>query len=210
MEVHVMSPEDRLCQVEIQLQHLVKWKELFISSLGLAVAANADLFQTGGYPPVLPRYVKSIQVTPGDAETVELGSGFQISNTVQIAEGHPETAAHHVETANRVLDIIQGYGKHLGNPQSDHDQHNWPGRAKFAPKVLGWVEQNAPVRMILPAFPWKSVNRVEKVLGALPDFGEELALARLDRLCKDIGNIYAPGAEVHVATDGLVFVKRKD
>jgi len=39
----------------------------------------------------------------------------------------------------------------------------------------------------------------------LPDLGEELALARLNSLCKDIEQIYPKGAELTIATDGLVF-----
>ena len=41
--------------------------------------------------------------------------------------------------------------------------------------------------------------------GALPDLGEELALARLHNLCEDIGKVYEHGAQVTIATDGLVF-----
>lgn len=51
----------------------------------------------------------------------------------------------------------------------------------------------------------KQINRVDKVIGHLPDLGEELALARLNSLCKDIEKIYPQGAEVTIATDGLVF-----
>jgi pyoverdine/dityrosine biosynthesis protein Dit1 len=43
------------------------------------------------------------------------------------------------------------------------------------------------------------------VNGCLPDLGEELALARLNSLCKDIEKVYPKGAELTIATDGLVF-----
>lgn len=51
----------------------------------------------------------------------------------------------------------------------------------------------------------KQINRIEKVNGSLPDLGEVLALARLNSLCKDIETVYPKGAEVTIATDGLVF-----
>ncbi|KAF4824966.1 Spore wall maturation protein DIT1 [Colletotrichum siamense] len=59
--------------------------------------------------------------------------------------------------------------------------------------------------MVLPAFPAKSINRVDKVLGPHPDLGEELALDRLNDLCSQIQNVYAPGARVLIATDGACY-----
>ena len=49
------------------------------------------------------------------------------------------------------------------------------------------------------------INLVDKVTGKLPDLGEELAMARLHSLCVDIAAVYQHGAEVTIATDGLVF-----
>lgn len=46
---------------------------------------------------------------------------------------------------------------------------------------------------------------MNKVLGRLPDLGEELALCHLDAMCKDIQKMYSPGAQVNVASDGVLF-----
>lgn len=46
---------------------------------------------------------------------------------------------------------------------------------------------------------------VEKVLGTLPDLGEELALMHLNGLCESIAEIYEYGAELVIASDGLVY-----
>ncbi len=59
--------------------------------------------------------------------------------------------------------------------------------------------------MILPAFPCKSRNIGEKVLGKLPDLGEEIALKTLDSLCRDIEKVYSPGAVITIVSDGRVF-----
>ena len=107
--------------------------------------------------------------------------------------------------AFKILDIIQHYGQNNTDPNETLDDNAWLGRAKFAPNVEGQVEAGQPIKMILPSFPWKSINRVDKVTGALPDLGEELSLARLNALCEDIKKIYLHGAEVTIATDGLVF-----
>ncbi|KAK7718196.1 hypothetical protein SLS57_006071 [Botryosphaeria dothidea] len=59
--------------------------------------------------------------------------------------------------------------------------------------------------MVLPSFPWKSINRIDKVLGTEPDLGEELALARVNDLCRSVQQVYEPGAMVVIATDGLCY-----
>jgi len=46
---------------------------------------------------------------------------------------------------------------------------------------------------------------VSKVLGHLPDLGEELSLLRLDSLTRDIAGVYYPGAIITIATDGALF-----
>ncbi|KAE9964126.1 hypothetical protein BLS_008631 [Venturia inaequalis] len=100
--------------------------------------------------------------------------------------------------ATRALQIIQSYGvnEHIDNQDFS---------ALFLPIVAGHVKSNAPIKLVLPAFPAKSPNRVDKVLGALPDLGEELALAHLNGMCEAIAEFYGPGAEVHIASDGIVY-----
>ena len=46
---------------------------------------------------------------------------------------------------------------------------------------------------------------VEKVLGTLPDLGEENALMHLNGLYESIAEIFEPGAELLIASDGLVY-----
>ena len=113
-----------------------------------------------------------------------------------------ESSAPHV-VAHKILDVLETYGRHAESDGGDN--HKWLGREKFFPRVEQYVRSQQTVKMILPSFPWKSVNRVDKVVGALPDLGEELALARLNAICVDIGKVYDHGAEIHIATDGLAF-----
>ena len=70
----------------------------------------------------------------------------------------PERAS--TKVAFRILDIIQSYGQNLGDDEVSRTEKRWLGRAKFAPKVEQHVEAGQPIRMILPAFPWKSVCAV--------------------------------------------------
>lgn len=102
--------------------------------------------------------------------------------------------------ARRILDLIQSYGQNIVTGDGA-----WLSRTKFAPVVESQIESHEAVRLILPAFPSKSVNRIDKVLGPLPDMGEELALAHLNGLCNNISDIYEPGATVTILSDGLVY-----
>ncbi|MEV5598402.1 isocyanide synthase family protein [Streptomyces sp. NPDC052496] len=66
------------------------------------------------------------------------------------------------------------------------------------------VAARNPIRLTLPGFPCKSPNPA-KVIGRLPDEGERLALHFLDRLCARIGELYAPGAQLVICSDGHLF-----
>ncbi|KAI1826660.1 Pyoverdine/dityrosine biosynthesis protein-domain-containing protein [Xylaria intraflava] len=107
--------------------------------------------------------------------------------------------------ASDILDIIQRYGQHLPAKESEEHSTAWLGKPLFMGKVQAQLEKRQAIRLILPAFPWKSVNRVDKVTGILPDLGEELALYRLNQMCEDIKSIYPLGGQIYIATDGLVF-----
>ncbi|KAI2627258.1 Pyoverdine/dityrosine biosynthesis protein-domain-containing protein [Hypomontagnella submonticulosa] len=109
--------------------------------------------------------------------------------------------------ASDIFDIIQRYSQHLppdtGDPSPEGS--GLQGRPFFMDRIKQQLEKRQAIRMILPAFPWKSINRVDKVTGILPDLGEELALCRLNQLCEDIKTVYPLGGIVVIANDGLVF-----
>ena len=103
--------------------------------------------------------------------------------------------------------------------EGDEPKH-WLGRAMFSRHIMYWISQEAPIKMVMPGFPFKSVSTFsfaklhytdnkesnpEKVLGHLPDLGERLGLARLNDMCIDIQKIYKHGAEVSIASDGAAF-----
>ncbi|KAJ6155793.1 hypothetical protein N7470_006359 [Penicillium chermesinum] len=118
----------------------------------------------------------------------------------QLSTMTPETPSNELRMAFEILKIIESYG-------IDYEKNGggWKGLESFIPTVLDRVEKQEPIRMILPAFPFKSPNSRDKVLGTLPDFGDELALAHLNGLCENIGQVYTPGADVYISSDGLVY-----
>lgn len=59
--------------------------------------------------------------------------------------------------------------------------------------------------MCLPAFPFKSPNTVGKVLGQIPDKAEEIALAHLNGMCLAVADMYEPGVQLVIVSDGLIY-----
>ncbi|ETS80547.1 hypothetical protein PFICI_08076 [Pestalotiopsis fici W106-1] len=98
-----------------------------------------------------------------------------------------------------IMDILEKFS--LVEPGNTE----YVGRKVFSPRVRRHVICGHEIPMVLPAFPSKSINFRDKVLGTLPDLGEELALDRLNDLCSQIQKIYRPGAMVLIATDGACY-----
>lgn len=107
-----------------------------------------------------------------------------------------------METSQRILEVILRYKSPLPKDAPDRSDE---GALKFLSLIYRAVKNREPVRMVLPAFPFKSPNSSIKVLGALPDKAEEVALAHLNGLCAAIEDIYTPGAVLTVVSDGLVY-----
>ncbi|KAI4180083.1 MAG: hypothetical protein L6R41_007473 [Letrouitia leprolyta] len=115
---------------------------------------------------------------------------------------HSSNLEDHDSTAisTRILSIIYKYRLN----KAAHDR--WAeGVPKFLDIIDNFVRKSQPVQMCLPAFPFKSVNKVNKVLGSLPDRAEEAALEHMNTMCDEISAIYAPGARLLIISDGLVY-----
>ncbi|KAL8937796.1 MAG: hypothetical protein Q9211_003504 [Gyalolechia sp. 1 TL-2023] len=140
-----------------------------------------------------PLTPESLPETP-DIPTPAIQPGLDQADSVAFTE-RPSA-----QVAIQILDIIQRYGN---NTVSGDDA--WPGKVKFMPVVEACVVKREPIRMILPAFPFKSPNRKDKTLGSEVDMGEELALMHLNGLCESIAEVYEHGANVVIASDGLVY-----
>jgi pyoverdine/dityrosine biosynthesis protein Dit1/AcrR family transcriptional regulator len=76
--------------------------------------------------------------------------------------------------------------------------------ALHSPTIAYFVASKQPIHFILPAFPAKSPNP-SKVLGKLPDLGEEIALVNLQGLCDEIKAVYPAGAFLTICSDGRIF-----
>ncbi|KAL8764382.1 MAG: hypothetical protein Q9184_000087 [Pyrenodesmia sp. 2 TL-2023] len=179
---------------------------------GLPLVLNTTLkimVPFAGGPSTLPRLqAPDIWVT---SILAQIGSFFEPSLRQQSKfsvlsgsslDGAPGTSSDkYIEhVASEVLDLLTQYGRH-DTASADSEVGDWPARAIFADKVKDQVSRDTPIKMVLPSFPWKSINQVDKVIGSLPDLGEVLALARLNQLCRDIESIYPPGDVVGISEE---------
>lgn len=105
------------------------------------------------------------------------------------------------QTINEVLNIFQSFRM----PPTPIDQYDHGGRDALALKMSPFVTANVPIDFVMLGFPHKSMNNRDKVLGTMPDLGEEIALknfALFDRLVREV---YAPGVNITVVSDGYIF-----
>jgi len=130
----------------------------------------------------------SVKKEPGAAQDVG------VKETISEYDGK-EPISQHDDTVTAIMDVIETFSLHQNGDE-------WLGRAVFSPRIRRHVSAGRKIPMVLPAFPAKSINYEDKVLGPLPDLGEELAMDRINDLCQSIQRVYEPGAMVLIATDG--------
>lgn len=106
------------------------------------------------------------------------------------------------DVSYQILEIIFEYAL---NKFDDSKDRLAAGAAMFLSVINQFVMAGTRVEACLPAFPFKSANKVYKVLGTLPDKAEELALERLNVMCARIKEVYKPGARVTIISDGITY-----
>jgi len=130
-------------------------------------------------------------------ETVEV-----VPSTIPVKTLEPADDVAITKTAQKILDIIYQYRLHKSIDAHDKWQEGTP---KFLAVISRFIKNNQVLRMAIPAFPFKSANKIVKVLGTLPDKAEETALSYLNRMCDLINEVYSPGAKLLIISDGLVY-----
>ncbi|KAM7195495.1 acetyl-CoA synthetase-like protein [Rhypophila sp. PSN 637] len=138
-------------------------------------------------------------LSPPVEDASAAGNNTTTETVTQDAAGSLDSVS---EMSNRILEIIYEYA--LNKFEQTAVKHA-AGHPKFMKVVDTFVSEQKPVLMCLPAFPFKSANKAYKVFGILPDKAEEIALDRLNSMCKRITAIYPPGAQLTIISDGLVY-----
>ncbi|KAH7121510.1 Pyoverdine/dityrosine biosynthesis protein-domain-containing protein [Dactylonectria macrodidyma] len=134
--------------------------------------------------------VPSVAQTTRDFFTVSLPNKA-------IGESHFRKSVEIIERIYR----YQMQGRDGRSQQKNSDE----GLLRNLALIYGHVKDDKPIKLCIPAFPFKSPNTEVKVLGKLPDKAEEFALAHLNGLCAGIQDIYPPGAKLIIISDGIVY-----
>jgi len=94
-----------------------------------------------------------------------------------------------------------------GSSKKENLMDTWlsVGKPIFMGQVKRFVAAGDPILFVLPAFPFKSANRVAKVLGTMPDMGEKLALDTLHQFLSEVEKHYKPGGRLVIFSDGRVY-----
>lgn len=90
-------------------------------------------------------------------------------------------------------------------PLPNVDQYMAKGRELLIQKMQPYVADNEPIPFVMLGYPFKSMNLRDKVLGTLPDLGEEVSLNNFGRFNDEVKKIYSPGIRMTIASDGLMF-----
>ncbi|KAJ5642941.1 transferase family protein [Penicillium longicatenatum] len=106
------------------------------------------------------------------------------------------------EVSRLILNIFLAHALNKFEYSKDHLEDSQNG---FLAVIARFVAKGERIQACLPAFPFKSANKVYKVLGSLPDMAEKLALERLNTICIRIEEIYSPGAEIVIISDGITY-----
>lgn len=102
---------------------------------------------------------------------------------------------------NQILDIFETFRI----PPLSIDQYNQTGKAILSEKIESFIKLNKQINFVMLGFPMKSINDRDKVLGKLPDLGEELAFKNFADFARQIKDIYAPGININIVSDGYIF-----
>lgn len=71
--------------------------------------------------------------------------------------------------------------------------------------IKGFIDRNESIELILPAFPFKSSNKSQKVLGSLPDEAERVSLMHLNGLCESIKEVTENDCHLTIISDGISY-----
>ena len=189
----------RIASLESQLAAFKEWK-LSMSPVIQTVPGSSRSSSVSSMDSILDEEAREGSAPSSVASSTILAPKTTIIPTpAPVATKEKKTKSN--DLVSRIMDLIKSYGQNEANGSEE----TWLGSVKFEPIVRKHVDANNTIPFVLPAFPWKSVNKVDKVIGAVADFGEELGLGRLNQLCVDIQDIYSPGAFVYLASDGLCY-----
>lgn len=108
------------------------------------------------------------------------------------------------ETQSLVIALEEKF-QQFRMPVTKIDRYNEEGKNIFVNKLASFIDAGDSIDFTMMGFPMKSSNTRDKVLGILPDYGEEIALNNFGKFASAIQEIYTPGVNINLISDGFVF-----
>lgn len=106
-----------------------------------------------------------------------------------------------MEAIERILQVFESFRM---APLSIDEYEN-RGKDVLRGKLSPFVSSNTPIKFSIMGFPMKSPNNRDKVIGKLPDLAEEITIGTFKEFNNQVKQIYAPGIDLAVVSDGLIF-----
>ncbi len=90
-------------------------------------------------------------------------------------------------------------------PIASIDRYEQEGKALLTARIELFVNRREPIMFFMLGYPFKSTNHRDKTIGTLPDLGEEVSLKNFGKFNDMVRQVYEPGIQIHIASDGYVF-----
>ncbi|KAJ5738580.1 hypothetical protein N7493_001735 [Penicillium malachiteum] len=130
---------------------------------------------------------------PSHIETRLVETTLPVIQASPIVEFVTQANAHQSREAlvDRISEIIASY-----RIRGSDDRYEEVYKPRLLEKLRCFVSNNEEINFVIPAYPFKSPNHEEKVLGPNPDVGERLSVEHLNSLDARITQIYPTGAQI--------------
>lgn len=102
---------------------------------------------------------------------------------------------------NEILRVFEAFRL----PPTVIDQYEQVGKQVLYDRVMDFVHRNEPIKFSMLGYPFKSRNTRDKVLGVLPDLGEQKSLDNFGYLNDRVKQVYEPGVKFSIISDGYIF-----
>ncbi len=104
----------------------------------------------------------------------------------------------------QITNIIKTY-ESFRIPASAIDKFEEEGRSALMEKISYYTNASKPIEFVMLGYPMKSQNARDKVLGVLPDYGEQASMDNFAAFNLAVQKEYAPGIKLTIISDGYVF-----
>jgi pyoverdine/dityrosine biosynthesis protein Dit1 len=159
-----------------------------------AVMERSDFEALEDYnEPLEPRVIEAFDYERQAQATIETAQEFisAIRNRLD----------RHDTVYDKIFDIMRSKRFRAGTVTQTRFDEN---KEIFRPIVEARVGEGSPLEFVLPSFPFKHNNPV-KVSRRSPDMAEVLCICRLYEICHALGQVYEPGANFVIISDGMVY-----